>query len=179
MVESYVRGDPKVLRIVDRWVDTVLRERFHSIRPDWDDVRQEVRIRVFRNLSRSLFDGRSSLRTYVYRIAANVCIDFSRREWQRREHPFTEELQARLRAKDGDAASELAERDLFAHVLTALRAKDRRLLNLVCAQRRSYAEVAEELGISEVAVRVRVFRLKDRIVKCCREKLGSSRAGGA
>ena len=41
------------------------------------DVAQEVFIRAYQALHR--FDGRSSLRTWLFRIAANLCIDRSRR----------------------------------------------------------------------------------------------------
>src|SRR5689334_24314201 len=41
------------------------------------DVAQEVFIKAFQSMSR--FDGRSSLRTWLFRIAYNLCIDRSRR----------------------------------------------------------------------------------------------------
>lgn len=45
------------------------------------DVTQEVFIRAFRNLEK--FDGRSSVRTWLFRIAHNICIDKARRAKRR------------------------------------------------------------------------------------------------
>ncbi len=50
-----------------------------------EDAVQETMVRAWRNADR--FEGRSSLRTWVYRIATNVCIDMSR-QVQRRARPM-------------------------------------------------------------------------------------------
>ena len=172
IVDGYVRGDPEALRRVDHWVDVVLHDRFRSLWGDWDDVRQEVRIRLYRNLRHALFDGRSALRTYVHRLTCNVGVDFTRRRRSRRESPFTDDLRARLSAGDPDAASEVADRDLLTRGCGALSEDDRLLLRMVCGHRRSYAEVARDLGITEGAVKVRVHRLKIRLVERCRDLQG-------
>lgn len=43
-----------------------------------EDISQEVFIRAFQNLSK--FDGRSSLRTWLFRIAYNLCVDSARKK---------------------------------------------------------------------------------------------------
>jgi RNA polymerase sigma-70 factor (ECF subfamily) len=50
-----------------------------------DDAVQETMLRAFRSLER--FDGRASLRTWMYRIATNVCLD-ALADRARRERPM-------------------------------------------------------------------------------------------
>jgi len=50
-----------------------------------EDAVQETMVRAWRNLER--FEGRSSLRSWLYRIATNVCIDMQRNV-QRRARPM-------------------------------------------------------------------------------------------
>src|SRR5262245_21595110 len=70
---------------------------------DADDAVQETMVRAWRGLER--FDGRSSLRTWLYRIATNVCLD-EMADGARRARPVEDgpcgtvddELQTRPRA---------------------------------------------------------------------------------
>lgn len=52
---------------------------------DADDAVQETMLRAWRSLER--FEGRASLRTWLYRIATNVCFD-TLAERARRERPI-------------------------------------------------------------------------------------------
>jgi RNA polymerase sigma-70 factor, ECF subfamily len=99
---------------------------------DAEDAVQETMVRAWRNLKR--FDGRSSLRTWLYRIATNVCLDAlstrSRRARPMEEGPVgtvADELESRPRTHwlepIADAHALPADADPFE--LTALRQSTR------------------------------------------------------
>lgn len=167
LIEDFLRGDREATRVFDGWIDVVLHQEAREFHEDWDDLRQEVRIRVFRNLSHGHFAGRSALRTYVHRIAKNVCIDFSRRDHRRRR------LGAEAESESGPstavsvqtAIAATTSRDLLAKILDGLTGEDLSLLELVFVEHCSYSEVARRLSIPEGTVKSRMSRCKGRVLK--------------
>jgi len=140
---------------------------------DAEDAVQETMIRAWRSLDR--FDGRASLKTWLYRIATNVCLD-ELKDRGRRARPIEEGspssgappvealtqrasaywIQPILDARALPAASDPAERAMlqqrirlaFIAALQNLTPKQRAVLLLVEVLGCSAAEVAETLGMS-------------------------------
>ncbi len=123
---------------------------------DADDAAQETMVRAWQALHR--FEGRSSIRSWLYRIATNVCVDVYKR---RRRRPELLDLSSDgipAPAADevaGDPADVLVRRESVQHALVValgLPPRQRTVLILREVHRLSAAEVAEVTGMSVAAV---------------------------
>ncbi len=80
------RGDQKAAaKLVSTYEKTVYRicYRFFADENEAMDAAQEVFIKIFRAIGR--FEGRSSLKTWIYRIAANTCISLADKRKREKE----------------------------------------------------------------------------------------------
>jgi len=164
LMEDYGRGDPAAARLVDQWIDAALKHGFYSLRAEWDDLRQEVRMRLLLNLQNDRFAGRATLRTYVQRITRNVCIDRWRQSRRHEAANPSQPERATWELGSGSGLSAHIARDLVDKLMGRLTEGERLLVELVFGENCSYSEVALRLGISEATVKTRVFRCKGRIV---------------
>jgi len=164
LIELFLRGDLEATRVVDGWIEVALQDGFRSLRDEWDDLRQEIRLRILANLRGGRFAGHSSLRTYVHRISRNAAIDLTRRAHRHRERvPLIADGPGAMTTRDEPAAA--INRDLLSKLLEVLPPRDRLLIDLVFAQHLSYTEVAERLGVREGTVKALVFRSRARLQK--------------
>jgi RNA polymerase sigma-70 factor (ECF subfamily) len=164
LARALLAGDPAAIALVDGWIQVVLRIEFQALQRDWEDLRQEVRLRVFRNLRDGRFQGASELRTYVHRIARNTCIDAWRQVTARREHALDGAGAREAAEASRDELPGLMSRDLLRKLLLGASAEERRLLEMVHADNLSYAEIARRLGVAEGTIKARVFRCRDRLL---------------
>jgi len=152
---------------------------------DADDAVQETMLRAWKNLDR--FDGRSAMRTWLYRIATNVCLDaLSDRparvramdvsplgtvEDELTERPRTHWLEpipdARAIPADGDPAEQAVLREsirlAFVAALQHLPPRQRAVLLLTQVLNWSAAEVAEGLEMTVAAVNSALQRARSTL----------------
>jgi RNA polymerase sigma-70 factor (ECF subfamily) len=140
---------------------------------DADDAVQETMVRAWTR--RDSFEGRSSVNSWLYRIATNVCLDMLRRR-QRRAIPVdpdSPEVLAHdqdLRAGvDPDPADVVTGRDeverAFVVALQALPARQRAVLILREVLRWSAPEVADLLGVTVASVNSALQRARATLAK--------------
>src|SRR5437867_4878586 len=152
---------------------------------DADDAVQETMVRAWRSLDR--FDGRSSMRTWLYRIATNVCLDAladrSRRarpvedgpegsaddalEVRPRTHWLEPAPDARVLPTDADPSEQAVLRQsirlAFVAALQHLPPKQRAVLLLTEVLGWSPAEIADSLDLSVAAVNSALQRARARV----------------
>jgi RNA polymerase sigma-70 factor (ECF subfamily) len=137
---------------------------------DADDAVQDTMVRGWRHLHR--FEGRSSTRTWLYRIATNVCLDMLRR---RRRTPVPVDLAAYDGAGAAEGPAEVAlgraaTRDALAAAFTVLPPQQRSVLLLRDVVRWEASEVAEFLGTSVPAANSRLQRARATLASAERRR---------
>jgi RNA polymerase sigma-70 factor (ECF subfamily) len=159
----FQRGDPAAFQeIVEATADLLVRlcSRILGSLEDGEDAAQEAYLKAYRALLQGQFDGRSSLRTWLYRVATNTALDQLRSR------------KARPEATEGGpliASHELAEQRLalveLAGWLEGLPEEQRVALVLSAVEGLSSAEIGAILGCSEGAVEQRLVRARAALRK--------------
>jgi RNA polymerase sigma-70 factor, ECF subfamily len=120
---------------------------------DADDACQEALLAIVRGLP--TFDGRSSFKTWSYRVASNACLDEMRRK-NRRPTP-RHDLPERA-GKGPGVDTEVTDRLTLTDALPRLPEEFRVPVVLRDVAGLDYAEIAETLGIPAGTVRSRIAR---------------------
>jgi RNA polymerase sigma-70 factor (ECF subfamily) len=129
-------------------------------RADADDLLQETLLRIATNLSG--FEHRSSLKTWAFRIATNVAIDFLRKS-KRAELTEIDEAGTPSNLDEEDDLVLVEMNQCVRDVIDSLPPNYRAPLVLHALDGKSMAEVAEVCDISVTAAKVRVHRAKARL----------------
>ncbi len=127
-----------------------------------EDITQEVFIRAFQSFER--FDGRSSVRTWLFRIAYNLCIDRSRKlgrtfdETSIIDSELGEEIEiSDQRWQPDQLFLDTELMDLVESALATMSDKLKSVLLLHDKEDLQYEEIAKMLGVPVGTVKSRLF----------------------
>lgn len=151
-------------------VAAIVRQR-HRQSEDWPDLEQETFTRVFQNLRR--YRPEKPLEHWISRIALNVCRECWRKRSSRKDLRWSDlsegEQSIFTQANaPADSASDLEVRDshaLLLRLMECLDPTDRLIISLLYEDGFQSPEVAERIGLSKAAVRVRAFRARKKLEK--------------
>lgn len=140
--------------------------RYFSDPDDRNDACQESLIRIWENLPG--FRGEASVATWVYRVTVNTCLAHLRSD-VRRNRRFVGTCPAAALERAAEPAEPTAPDDgerraFLAKFMHGLGTVDRTLVSLYLEDL-STREMAEVTGISEANVRVRIFRVREKLKK--------------
>lgn len=136
---------------------------------DAEDITQEVFIRAFQNFDR--FDARASIRTWLFRIAYNLCVDRARksnRGLQMVSLQMSPEIEEEFdvpdsRWKPDDLLEDAEFRGRLDRAIGAMSEKLRSVLLLHDKEDLSYEEIAMALNIPIGTVKSRLFLARTQL----------------
>lgn len=136
---------------------------------DAEDAVQEVFLRLLRTLSRpDAFQGRSTVRTWLFRIAINICID-SKRAANRGGHlpplSLSDEPFLGLSASTPSPEQEVLVRLRLKEAVSVLSTSQRVALLLKVQQGWSVAEIGEATGWSEKKVHNELYQARRALLR--------------
>jgi RNA polymerase sigma-70 factor (ECF subfamily) len=136
--------------------------RYTGNREDAEDMVQDVFLKVHNSLSK--FSGRSSILTWIYRIAVNRCLD-SLREKKRKKRLQMENMHELVVGNVESQGDECLAKLTVEKILEEVNSVTREILFMTYAEGLTHQEISGTLGISRVAVTRRLTRFKEQMPK--------------
>ena len=160
--------------------------RFLGSPQDAEDVAQEIFTKVWRNLGS--FNRNSSFKTWIYRIAVNTCIDYSRKPWRMidsrsagHEECVGTRPEARFVTLETAEGQLLAEEKavLMRKAVAHLRPHLQAVFVLKELEELSYDEISSLLGLSMGTISSRLNRAKKALQESLRTLVPRPALAGA
>jgi RNA polymerase sigma-70 factor (ECF subfamily) len=136
-------------------------------RKDADEIAQEVFAKIY--FSAKGFDARSSLYTWIYRIAVIECYGVLRKKRLKLVYDGDSDDTLSMRVQriaDGHPTPDRAvmQRDLINRLLERIPEEDRLMLIWKEVEGFSITELSQMTGVKEATIKVRLFRARQKLV---------------
>ncbi len=176
LLQAVIEGDTTAYRgLVEKYQGRVYAMVYGMIRnrEDARDITQEAFVKAYKNLKS--FRLESSFYTWLYRIAMNLAIDFTRKRKRQGTSSFDEAVASR----DGDGgiselhhedspSKKLERKEVFKQIMDALDklpADQKQVILLRELEGLSYKEISDVMDIPEGTVMSRLFYARKKLQK--------------
>lgn len=163
---SFLKSDPELAfeKIVKEYEGRLTQVTMRLLN-DMDaahEVTQEAFISFYRTIDN--FEGKSKIYTYLYRIAVNKSIDYLRKKKTRKNYE-DEYLKENKAAIEAGYQEDLDIKMVLQSALEKLDVKYRTPIVLLEYENMKYKEIAQVLNISLSAVKMRIFKGREKLQK--------------
>lgn len=147
----------EIIREHERTIYTVC-YMFSDNTDEVNDLYQDILVRLWQGFD--AFEGRSDIKTWIYRVSLNYCINFSNRQKKERERL---NLGKGFHTDGSSLEKNLQIKQLYKRINT-LGLVDRSVI-LLWLEGLSYDEIGAILGISVKNVSFKLVRIKEQLKK--------------
>ncbi|HYQ16191.1 MAG TPA: RNA polymerase sigma factor [Polyangiaceae bacterium] len=158
LMAAYVAGDSAAFRIIfERYAPLLLRSMLRElyVREEANDLVQQTFLQLHR--ARADFDPGQKLKPWIFTIAMNLKREYFRRKKRRPERSLDAEAGPEP-AVPAQGAAQVDARRTLSRVLAGLPADQREVIELHWFDGLEFPEVAQVVGASVSAVKVRAHR---------------------
>jgi RNA polymerase sigma-70 factor, ECF subfamily len=150
-----------IAQLYTKYQEYVTRVCFRYVKnqEDAEDLTQEIFLKLIDRLDS--FQGDSQISTWLYRIAANHCLDYLR--WKKRQAQLRDESGCEWNEASEDPQQYRAEMRLVEKVMEQTSPADRQLFFMHFEAGLTHAEIAEIEGVSRVAITKRLSKAQEQV----------------
>ncbi len=150
---------------------------------DVEDVGQEVFVRLYFSLDQ--LRSPEVFEPWLYRLVVNTSYDYLRKQKRRQESRMADLSEEQVLMADAEASGDFDReerrrsgiREFVNSLLDAVSEEDRILLTLKEVEGLSLKELEKIYGANENALKVRLFRARQRVIKAMGKEPGSAGHG--
>ncbi|CAM1367743.1 RNA polymerase sigma-70 factor, ECF subfamily [Tenacibaculum sediminilitoris] len=159
--------------LYDRYASVVYNKcySFSSSKEEAQDLTHDVFIRLFVKLR--TFKGKSKFSTWLYSFTYNFCVNYVQRNKEKRKEKVTVVTD---QVKDDSSVEEVDEAILFelksdklAKALEVIAPSEKMILLMKYQDEMSIKDISQVLDLGESAVKMRLKRAKEKVVKAYNE----------
>jgi len=123
-----------------------------------NDLSQETFISVWSNLEK--FRGRSSYKTWIYRITVNTCLQYVKKDKKEKSIP---KLHIENQISNDEKENVISHNALELYNAIGQLKKIDRLIIIMVLENQDYDDISKIIGIKPAYVRVKIHRIKKRL----------------
>ena len=131
---------------------------------DSKDLFQEVLVNIWKSMNS--FKGNSSIGTWMFRIALNVCLRF-KSNYTKNQNRFIRLDSMTISSISSEAEDENSDEKLVALRKCVKKLNDaEKAIVILYLEGLAYREISDILGLSENHIAVKIKRIKSKLFKC-------------